>query len=117
MQGEPVEVVRYAVDKAKLGRNAYANYYQYQAMLAYLQHLAEAGQDYNVVFMDMDILVVGALDELFNQVRQRCLCLQHSDLLSRSVLRILSFLNATWLQRKLDVQCLSCACRRHLTTL
>jgi hypothetical protein len=48
------------IDRKKIGRNAWANYYQMVAQVAYLEKLeTELGVDGvpNVVFMDTDMMV------------------------------------------------------------
>ncbi|KAK9814423.1 hypothetical protein WJX72_005744 [[Myrmecia] bisecta] len=66
--GQQLEVFRMTIDKSKLGRNAYANYYQYLAQIAFMRNLTRQGLDasFNIVFMDMDILVVDSIAEVFS---------------------------------------------------
>ncbi|KAK9820526.1 hypothetical protein WJX72_011317 [[Myrmecia] bisecta] len=59
------EIFRLTLDKDKLGRNAYANYYGFQAQLAYLHKLQLQGGGKNVVFLDMDVLVLDSIAEVF----------------------------------------------------
>lgn len=46
-------------------RNAYANYYQYIGQKEFLQSMAANGSSQHVVFMDMDVLVVNSILEVF----------------------------------------------------
>ena len=46
-------------------RNAYANYYQYIGQKEFLQSLMGNGSSQHVVFMDMDVLVVDSILEVF----------------------------------------------------
>ena len=46
-------------------RNAYANYYQYIGQKQFLQSLMANGSSQHVVFMDMDVLVVDSILEVF----------------------------------------------------
>lgn len=46
-------------------RNAYANYYQYIGQSKFLQELQANGSTQHVVFMDMDVLVVDSILEVF----------------------------------------------------
>ncbi|KAK9916680.1 hypothetical protein WJX75_005703 [Coccomyxa subellipsoidea] len=64
-----VRLFRFPIDRSKLGRNPYANYYQYLAQIAFLQQLMADGleQSTDVVFLDMDILVVDSLAEVFTE--------------------------------------------------
>ena len=48
-----------------LCRNAYANYYQYIGQKLFLQSLKANGSSQHVVFMDMDVLVVDSILEVF----------------------------------------------------
>ncbi len=58
------EIFRVSVDKEKLGRNAYANYFQFKGQLAYLRKLQSEGEGKHVVFLDMDVLVVDSIAEV-----------------------------------------------------
>jgi hypothetical protein len=62
-----VEIFRVAgIDSKKLGRNAYANFYQFKAQVAFLEAMLKAGKgDMNVAFIDMDMLIVDSLAEVF----------------------------------------------------
>ncbi|KAK9822241.1 hypothetical protein WJX81_005013 [Elliptochloris bilobata] len=53
------------MDTARPGRNAWANYYQFRAQQAFLRRLERAGQSRDVVFLDMDALVVAPLAPAF----------------------------------------------------
>ena len=46
-------------------RNAYANYYQYIGQKAFLESLKANASTQHVVFMDMDVLVLEPILELF----------------------------------------------------
>lgn len=46
-------------------RNAYANYYQYIGQKEFLQSLVANGSSQHIVFMDMDVLVVDSILEVF----------------------------------------------------
>lgn len=46
-------------------RNAYANYYQYIGQKVFLQHLKANASREHVVFMDMDVLVLDSIVEVF----------------------------------------------------
>lgn len=48
-------------------RNAYANYYQYIGQRIFLEDLQKNGSSENVVFMDMDVLVLDSILEIFCQ--------------------------------------------------
>ena len=48
-------------------RNAYANYYQYIGQRVFLEELGKNGSAENVVFMDMDVLVLDSILEIFCQ--------------------------------------------------
>ncbi|BDA41026.1 hypothetical protein COCOBI_01-6810 [Coccomyxa sp. Obi] len=62
-----VRLFRFPIDRSRLGRNSYANYYQYLAQIGFLQQLIRegSGNSTDVVFLDMDILVVDSLTEVF----------------------------------------------------
>lgn len=46
-------------------RNAYANYYQYLGQIEFLRALKAEQSQQHVVFMDMDVLVLDSILELF----------------------------------------------------
>lgn len=46
-------------------RNAYANYYQYIGQRVFLEELQKNGSSENVVFMDMDVLVLDSILDVF----------------------------------------------------
>ena len=48
-------------------RNAYANYYQYIGQRRFLEELQRNGSTENVVFMDMDVLVLDSIIDIFCQ--------------------------------------------------
>lgn len=62
-----LEVFRCDIDRSKIGRNSYANYYQFKAQVDYLDQLIASGTDTNVIFLDSDILVLGSLCEIFER--------------------------------------------------
>ncbi|KAK9818436.1 hypothetical protein WJX72_012549 [[Myrmecia] bisecta] len=66
-EGQQLEIFRIHTDKTRLGRNAYANYYQFLAQIAFMRTLIQQGVSdrYHLVFMDVDVLVVDSIAEVF----------------------------------------------------
>ncbi|CAL8466513.1 g6049 [Coccomyxa elongata] len=64
-----VRLFRFTIDRSKLGRNPYANYYQYLAQIAFMKQLMAEGvsNTTDVVFLDMDALVIDSITEVFGR--------------------------------------------------
>ena len=61
-------VGRITIDKQKFGRNAYNDLYHWTARYSYLEKLiAEGREDYHIVYIDPDVLVLRDLHEVFER--------------------------------------------------
>ena len=59
---------RITIDKQKFGRNAYNDLYHWTARYSYLEKLiAEGREDYHIVYIDPDVLVLRDLHEVFER--------------------------------------------------
>ncbi|KAK9804869.1 hypothetical protein WJX72_009269 [[Myrmecia] bisecta] len=60
-----IHLFRFDLDTDKMGRNAWANKFQFEGQIEYMQHLMAAGQEVNLAFIDMDVLVLDDITEVF----------------------------------------------------
>jgi hypothetical protein len=76
-----VELFRFDIDLENLGRNAWANYYQYQGQILWLQEQIRLGMDQkrHLMFLDMDMLVVEPITEVFCQEFSYALTINAND--------------------------------------